>query len=225
MIPKANNPFRFFNCLRLTYLTGIKAKNLQELLDYLEIAPPSVIYQHTHRFIEVHQGLVPEPPNEFAGWVTQVLRDEILGERLAAIDTIQFNSLIELQQALVSCIEDHLKINKNLRDSPDGKEFNFMRAVRFSFPTPYCARDLKEFLDCIKKVNNSSLYFHYFEAKLRSPIGVNDFSHWLETELGEKSLAATISTPGFYAQTFEGVRSTIISLIEKRFKELPHVST
>lgn len=222
MIPQANEPFCFYTRLSLTFLTGVKAKNLQELLDYLKIAPPSVIYQHTHRFIEEHQNLVPEPPNDFSWWVTHMLQEENLGERLSAIDTSQFNSLSDLQQSLVACIGDHLKKNKILRQSPDGKEFHFMRALRFSVPTPYRARNYTEFLDCLKKVSTSSLYLHIFEAKLRPSLGINDFSHWFETELGEKSLAALISTPTLRTQTLDGLRLYIIGLVEKRIKELTH---
>ncbi|MBI1823838.1 MAG: hypothetical protein HY200_02115 [Nitrospirae bacterium] len=223
MTPRTDQPFCFYTRLSLTFLTGIKAKNIQELLDYLKIAPPSVIYQHTHHFMEEHNNLVPEPPNDFSWWITHMLQDEILGERLAAIDTTQFKSLSNLQQALVSCIEDHLKINRVLRQSPDGKEFHFMRTLRFSVPTPYRARDYSEFLECLKKVSSSSLYLHIFEAKLRSSLGINDFSHWFETELGEKSMAALIATPNLRSQTLNGLRLNIIGLVEKRIKELTHV--
>jgi hypothetical protein len=205
-------------------LTGIKAKSLAELVEHLKEVPESVIYQHTHRFLQQHQYMVPEPPNDFADWVTYNLQDEKLGERLAAIDTVRFNSLNDLRQALVSAIEDHLKKEKNPRQSQEGKEFHFIRALKFSAPTPYEAYDLSEFMDCLKKVGLSSLYLHVFEARLRPPLGINDFSHWFETELQEKPLARKVASLDPYTQTLEGLRSKIVGLIERRLQELSHAA-
>lgn len=225
MIPRASEPFRFFTRLSLTLMTGIKAKDLKELLEHLKAVPEPVIYEHTHRFLQQHQHLVPEPPNDFSHWVTHMLQDEKLGERLAAIDTIRFRSLNDLRQAIVSVIENHLRGNNNLRQVPEGKEFHFMSATRFSIPTQYQVYDLAEFLDGLKKVSISSLYLHVFEARLRPPLGINDFSHWFETELGEKVLAKKVAGLDLYTQTLEGLRSRIIGFIEKRFQESSYAAT
>jgi hypothetical protein len=224
VIPRAREPFRFFSRLSLTVLTGAKAKDLGELLENLKTVPESVIYHHTHQFLQQHQYLAPEPPNDFAYWATHMLQDEKLGERLAAIDTIRFSSLNDLRQALVSAVESHLEKHKNLRQVPDGKEFHFMSAIRFSVPTPHQAHDLAEFADRLKKVSLSSLYLHVFEARLRPPLGINDFSNWFEKELGEKALAQKVAGLDPYSQTLEGLRSKMIGLIEKRLQELSHAA-
>lgn len=205
-------------------MTGIRAKNLRELLENLKTVPESVLYQHTHRFLQQYQYLVPEPPNDFAYWVTQMLQDERLGERLASIDTVRFSSLESLRQALVSVMEEHLKGGENSREAPSGKEFHFMRAIRFSVPTRHIAHDLSEFADCLKKVSISSLYLHIFEARLRPPLGVNDFSYWFETNLNEKDLARNVSGLDPYTQTLEGLRSRIIGFVEKRLEEMSHAA-
>jgi len=224
MIPRAKEPFRFSTRLSLTVLTGIKARDLRELLEHIKAVPEPVIYEHTHKFLQKHQDLIPEPSNDFSYWATHVLQDEILGERLAAIDTIRFSSLNDLRQAIVSAIENHLK-KSSTRQAPAGKEFFFMRAIRFSVPTRYRAYDLAEFLEGLKKVSISSLYLHVFEAKLRPPLGVNDFSQWFETELGEKALAKKVAGLDPYNQTLEGLRSRIIGFIEKRFQESSYAAT
>ena len=56
-------------------------------------APDAVIYYHTHHFLEEHHYLTPEPSNDFAVWVSDALGDEVLGERLASVDTFEFPSL------------------------------------------------------------------------------------------------------------------------------------
>ena len=225
MLPKAKEPFRFYSRLGLTVMTGTKAKDLRELLENLKTVPESVIYEHTHRFLQQHQYLVPEPYNDFAYWVTHLLQDEKLGERLSAIDTVRFNSLKDLRQAFVSVISNHLDKNSSLRQAPEGKEFHFMGAIRFSMPTQHQARDLAEFLDCLKKVSISSLYLHIFEARLSPPPGRNDFSCWFETALDEKALAKKMESLNPYSHTLEGLRSKMIGLIEERLKELSYAAS
>lgn len=224
MIPKATEPFRFFTLLSLTVMTGIKAGDLQEFLEHLQTVPESVIYHHTHRFLQAHQYLVPEPPNDFAYWVTHMIQDEKLGERLAAIDTVRFHSLEDLRQALVAAIEEYLSTVGSLRRVPEGKEFHFMKAVRFSMPTSYVAYDLAEFAECLTRLSISSLYFHVFEARLRPPLGVNDFSHWFETQLGETELARQVERMDPYTQTLEGLRSKILGLVQKRLERPSHAT-
>jgi hypothetical protein len=222
MIPQAKEPFLFFSRLTLTVLTGRQAGDLHGLLEGLREAPDMVIYQHTHRFLQQHQHLVPEPPNDFAYWVTHVLQDDELGERLAAIDTVQFGTLAALREALVSAISRHLEASRPERTAPPGREFHFMRAIRFSLPTRYRAHDLGEFLDGLNSVSISSLYLHMFEAKMRPPFGINDFSRWLETELGENELALAVSRLDPYTQTMEGLRKRIAGLVRSRLEELSH---
>src|SRR5438876_10001227 len=97
----AKNPFHFVTQTSLVELTGLRARELYELLNHLKTVPLSVIYYHTHHFLRQHQFLSPEPPNDFAYWVTNVLQEDRLGEQLAAIDTIRFASLRLLKEALV----------------------------------------------------------------------------------------------------------------------------
>jgi len=223
-LARAKEPFHFYTRLSLTFLTGLKARTVTELAEHLKTAPESVVYQHTHRFLQAHQYLVPEPPNDFAYWVSDMVQDEKLGERLAAIDTVRFSSLEELKSALVKTIEEYLGGGVAPRTVPEGKEFHFMRAVRFSIPTRSVACDLAEFADCLRKVSISSLYLHVFEARLRPPLGVNDFSKWLDGQLGEGALARKVANLDPYAQTMEGLRSRILKMVEKRLKEGSHAA-
>src|SRR5213080_4887444 len=84
----AREPFHFWTRLTLTKLTGRRAVDLAELVEHLRAVPLSVVFQHTHHFLVQHQYLSPEPPNDFAFWVTNVLQEDELGERLAAITTV-----------------------------------------------------------------------------------------------------------------------------------------
>ncbi|MFA6317590.1 MAG: DUF5752 family protein [Elusimicrobiota bacterium] len=219
---RAAEPFRFCSRLSLTVLTGAKARDLSEFLGHLRTVPESVIYQHTHRFLQQHQHLVPEPANDFAYWATQILGDERLGERLASIDTVRFDSLAGLRDAMVAAIEAHLETGAVCRAVPEGKEFHFMAAVKFSLPTRYEAFDLAGFAEGLRGVSISSLYLHVFEARLRPPLGINDFSYWLDHGLGEKALARKVADLDPYTHTLEGLRARILGFVESRMREEAH---
>jgi hypothetical protein len=210
-------PFRFVTHLTLTELTGRRAHDLLDLLRHLKIVPLSVIYYHTHHFLEEHSYTFSAPPNDFAFWISHTLQEERLGEKLAAIDTIQFTDLESLREAIVSAIETHLKTAKSLRPAPEGSDFFFMSSRSLVVPTPHEARTLEEFAGALQKVSIHSIYHHVFEARLRLERG-NDFAEWLKG-LDEKVLAWQITLMDPYTQTLETLRKRMIRLVERRIFE------
>lgn len=215
---KAKEPFRFCTRLHLSELTGLRAATLSQLLDLIKVVPDSCIYHHTHRFLQQHQYLSPEPPNDFAFWVTNILGEDELGEMLVSIDTMQYSTIHDLREKIILTIENYLKDNilAKLKFSRPGEEFHFIKSVSFILPTNYIANDLKEFSEILKKVTVDSIYFHIFEARLRLEKTSNDFSLWLENSLGEKPLADQISKFDPYTRTLEDLRNTLIQIIERR---------
>lgn len=217
---KAEHPFHFVTQESLIELTGQRAHNLQEMLAYLKTAPGAVIYYHTHHFLKQHQFLSPEPANDFAYWVTNVLQEDRLGEQLASIDTVRFPSIRALAEKIVSVIEAYLAKSASHRTAPPNEEFHFMRSRSFLLPTSHSASDLAEFASAVEKIGHASLYHHMFESRMRIGKETNDFSLWLESELGEKALARGIAALDPYTQTMEGLRNQILYLVRSRLAQL-----
>jgi small-conductance mechanosensitive channel len=217
-LKRAGEPFRFYSRTYIKELTGLKAKSLRELVDTLKKVPESVIYYHTHRFLEEHHYLIPEPSNDFAVWVNDVLGEEVLGERLASVNTFEFHSLSILRERIVVIIEEHLAGGSNSREAMPGREFCFIKSVSLVISTPYVVNDLREFIEALRKISLGSLYFHVFESRLRLGRGLNDFTIWLRDSLKEDELGEEIARLDPYTYTLEGLRSTFIELIEKRIK-------
>lgn len=213
---RAQHPFVFYSRLHLFELTGIIARNIPQLLKHMHAASGTSIYQHTHHFIQQRQYLSPEPPNDFAYWISEVLGDKYLGEEIASIDLMSHTSIHSIRDALIGVIEKALKERPNLKKltAPEGSGFAFLKSVSFAFPTEYTARTLSEFAEGLKKVTLNSIYFHIFEARLRLERPTNDFSMWLETSLGKKALAEKISKLDPYSQTDERLRQQILRLVE-----------
>ena len=217
-LKKATRPFRFYTRLYLKELTGLTASNLAELANILKEVPESVIYYHTHHFLEEHHYLTPEPANDFALWVSDELGDEVLGEKLANIDIFDFLTIDALRARIEGVIRDYLSKNPNGRTAREGREFHFIKSISFIMPTSYIANDLREFVEVLRQVSIDSLSYHIFEARLKLKKGVNDFATWIEEYLGDKDLANKLAYLDPYNYTLEGLRSTIIQVIEKRIK-------
>lgn len=217
-ILRAQEPFSFHTRLHLKELTGLKATNLESLLSQLKTVPGSSVYYHTHHFLQQHQFLSPEPPNDFAYWVGEVLGEDLLSEKLASIDTVQFHTIRSLRQKIVQTIEDHLKAypGSAARSSPEEEAFHFMKAVSFILPTPFVAWDVREFVEVLKRISVHSVYFHVFEARLRLEQPTNDFALWMEKNFHDHELSRQLENLDPYTYTLESLRAELIQIIERK---------
>lgn len=209
-------PFRFCSSLNLTLLTNRRAADLHQLLDHLRVVPGSVIYYHTHHFLVQHQYVSPEPPNDFAFWVTHDLQEPRLGEELAAIDMVQFRTLRALRERIIVVIERFLASALEHRVAPPEREFHFRESVSFIVPTGHVATNPAELATCIAQVGVGALMFHFFDARLRLERGANDFSEWLGRECGEVALADAIARLDPYTYTLDGLRHAVVDVIRTR---------
>jgi len=218
MNKQAAEPFEFNSQLSLTELTGLKARNLQQMLTLLKEVPGASIFHHTHRFLRQHMYLSPEPPNDFAYWAENSLGDRPLAEALASIDIIHCDSVRAIRERFIAIISEHLRSSPQAaqRFTSDDSAFHFMKAVSFIFHTGHKASNLKEFADVLRTITIDSIYFHIFTARLRLEKGNNDFSRWFAESLGETQLAAQIANIDPYTCTAESLRGILLRLIEKR---------
>jgi hypothetical protein len=202
-------PFYFYSQLHLVKLLGLKAKNPVELLELIKQVPASSIYYHTHRFLQQHNYLSPEPPNDFAYWITAILGLENLGEIVASVDIIRFTTIEDLRKEFIKILTTYITKKGFIIDCEPGEEFHFMSCVTVIVPTPYVAHTIEEFVEAVAKVSIHSLYFHIFEARLRLGGSENDFSRWFR-DIGMEQLAREVSRLDPYTMTLEGLREKII---------------
>lgn len=203
--------FHFRTTLDQTLLLGRKARNIHELLAGIEAVPDASIYYHTHRFLQQHHYLSPEPPNDFAYWISEVINDARLADALSSIDIIEFNSLGALRNAFVMVLRENEDPDGRSLSCPSGGEFHFMASRTFVLSTPHVARNLEEFFAALGRVSVGSLYYHIFEAKLRLEKGENDFSRWFR-DSGFPDLAEMMTRLDPYSYTLEGLRNEILKL-------------
>lgn len=212
-----NNPFHFSTQAHLVKLLGIKASNPVELLEGIKTVHPSSIYYHTHRFLQQHHYLSPEPPNDFAFWLTNTLNLAELGEAIASINIITFKKIEDIRAEFIRILNDYISKGKHITSCPEGEEFYFKGCTTFVLSTPFVANNLKEFVEALDKISINSLYFHIFEAPKRLQRDENDFSIWFR-DIGETELADQLTKLDPYMITLEGLRKKIKNMVQKYVK-------
>ncbi len=218
ILQKAKNSFVFYARLSLTLATGKSVSTARSLLEALKTCPDSVIYAHTHRFLQVHQFTGPSPANDFSLWASQALGDEELAEKLGVIEPLSYSSLAQMRKDFISILSRHLESRTDNRSVPPGQELHLLSSIRFSIPTGQKAWDLEEFWKSLQKSSPATLYLHAFESRLRSSQGISDFSKWLKEEIGEAELAQKIADIDPHAQTLSEIKENILAMTAQRLE-------
>lgn len=211
-------PFDFKQCASIIKSTGKKAKTLRELRDKIALVSDESIFHHTYQYF-LKEKRVLEYTNDFAQWTGEILKENILAEQLSNIDPYTFKSISDLKDETVRVINEYLKAFPKTRAAISGDEFYFNESTTFVSPVGVEAKNLAEFLMAIKYVDLESIYFHFYEARIRPPEEVDDFSNWFEDALNKKELAHRIRTIDPFMHGLEATRLHIIEIVEEELKK------
>ncbi len=213
---------KFYTERRIVELTGLRARNISDLYLILRSVSGSAIFHHTHEVFLQHHFAAPFFRNDFAAWVTEAVQEVHLGEELAGIDIRDFMSIRSLRMRILAILKNHLDRQPDLRQSPNGDGFHFCKAKSFLLPTHLEVRDLPEFLEALRKITKSSLFYHFFEARFRLGRRTNDFSNWLQ-KIGEDETARAIDRLDPYFLDLEELRRRIVLIVEAALGKRPGV--
>lgn len=211
-------PFVFCECTTLVQPTGHRAREARGLLSWIRKVKPGVIYHHTHQFFMKTTVDIPEYPNDFAMWAADVLEERALAEKLGSLDLFIFRNIEEIRRALITILRNYLGDHPEPRIARRGDEFFFNDTVTLVFPMSSRITTLRDFIAKLKTVGTSSLYFHFFEARMRLERPTDDFSAWLETGLGNKSAAERIRSLDPYHYSLEALREEILMILNQAGK-------
>ncbi|HOO56726.1 MAG TPA: DUF5752 family protein [bacterium] len=209
-------PFEFFTEAHLVEVTGISAKNLNELLDNLHRVSGSVIYCHTFKTMLEHHFITEGFRNDFALWIMDSIGDEELGERLSSIDLIDYVTLRDYRMKMIEIIKDHLSVYPEAGDRPakQGNPFFFCEANTYFMTTYRVANTLEEFANHLRRSSRNSIFFHFIESRLRVGATINDFSVWMIQSLGMNELGRKINALDPYKYSLDDLKDQICELVE-----------
>jgi len=213
---RAKKPFEFNTSSQLIEITGRKAGSLKEFLEIIKQIEDSSIFYHVHHAFREHQFAPRIYSNDFARWIGEKLNENALAEQVANINIKDYTKIKSLREKIVEIIENHLKNDPDGGKLPAKHKFYFCKNISIIRKTKYAAWDLNEFCDILRQVGMRSLFFHFFEARLRLGRKTNDFSDWISYNFNDNKLARRIESLDPYLYTMDQLRDKIISLIRKR---------
>jgi hypothetical protein len=210
-------PFEFRQCINILKATGQRATNLRELQNIIASVRDECIFHHTYQFfLKVH---ILDYTNDFAFWAGESLEERALSEQLSNIDPYDYKSINDLRNQIIKVIHEYLEKFPEPREAMPGKEFYFNETVTLIFPEGIRARNLAEFLTAIKHVDADSIYYHFYEARIRLGSGVDDFSRWIEDIFGKTELAEKIRSIDPFMHNIEGIREHLVEAIEEEVRK------
>ncbi len=207
---QAVKPFIFNQCISIPKATGKWAKNLKELKKMIVAVSPDSIYHHTYQYFL--KGRILEYTNDFAQWAGESLEERALSEHLSIIDPYEFNNIEDLRKKLLDVIDDYMERFTSPKDAFPGNEFFFNEGLTVISPAGMRVRNLAEFQIAMKSLEKGSIYYHFYEARVRH--GVDDFSAWMLEALGNEKLASKIKSIDPFMHNAEEVRTHIIEAVE-----------
>jgi hypothetical protein len=211
-----NKSFIFTQCVKIIKATGKKAGDIHELRAIIAAISEESIFHHTCQyFLKEH---MLEYTNDFAHWAGESLEESSLAEHLSNIDPYDYRNISDLRNELLRVIDDYNKRFPEPRKAIPGDEFYFNQTITLTFPVGIRAQNLAEFLIGIRYIDAQSIYYHFYEARMRLRNGVDDFSLWMEQVLGKKELAGKIRAIDPFMHHIEGIRTYIITAVEEEVR-------
>lgn len=178
--PTNPGPFQVKDCAALILSLGKSALSLRELRDHLTVVPVQSISHHFYESLMRPAFDDPEYRNDFAGWARHQLHDHQLAERLALVNPMDFPDTELLRQRLLDIIEDHLAEVPQVPRAARGQEFTFLRSQFVVLNTGLRAGTPDELATMIPRLSTGSIFYHFVEARRRTPLKIDDFSVWLQ---------------------------------------------
>jgi hypothetical protein len=212
MLKRAKRGFEFVAASYLVRIRPERAWTIGELAQNLSKVSDASIFYHTFQSLESHHYTLFS--NDFAQWVTASCNEAVLAEELAAIDLRDINSIEELRHSLVSAVEHYLSSNPQVADRPAYQPFYFCEAIEVIVSLDSQAYTLQELAAGIRQLSLHTLHHYFITSRLREPLQINDFSHWIGDDLELPELAAKLNGIDFYMNTLDGVRKEILQTIE-----------
>ncbi|UCH81229.1 MAG: hypothetical protein JSW20_01110 [Nitrospiraceae bacterium] len=211
---KASKYFEFKQCVSIVKATGQQAKNLKELRKLIASVGDESILHHTHQYFI--KGHMLDYTNDFSQWAGEYLEERALAERLTSIDPYTLKSITAVRKELIREIDAFLDAFPEPRDVTSGNEFYFNETINLVFPVGVKTKNLAEFLVALEHVDSGSIYYHFYDSRIRLGEGaVDDFSRWIEHTLGRKNLADSIRAIDPFMHSIESIRSHIKNVVEE----------
>jgi hypothetical protein len=218
--PKApkTQPFLIKDCALIAIATGKRAYNLRDLRDNLQTIHPGSIYYHFWGGLLRPRFDDPEYNNDFAAWSAHGLHDKKLAERLSIIDPREHASLEDLRQEIIEVVEERLDQIESPLWAKREERFDFIRSHIIIFDTKRKILRPEEFSRIMPGLSVGSIFYHFIDARRRTPDAIDDFQYWIQGLDGTYAgLCQKINEIDPYFSTLTELRSQLADLFRDYF--------
>ena len=167
------------DCALVVLATGRRARLLQEFRDHLRDVEPASLYHHFWGGLLQPRFEQREYNNDFAAWIRHGIHDGVLAERLAALDPTYFDDLEDLRFEVLELIDGRLDEVEYLAWAHATEPFEFVRSQIVVLDTTRRLTEPCELADVVPQLSTSSIFYHFIDARRRTPEGHDDFRDWL----------------------------------------------
>lgn len=220
MSTPSENKFFIKTCALAAIATGEGARSLLELRDKLASVDDGCIYYHFWGGRINYQFVHAQHHNDFSSWAFHRLHDNILSERLSIIDPTEFESLEALRQEVLETLDRRLDDYEIIFWTRKEDQFHFIRSTIIVFGSDATIAHPGDLADAIEKLPPSSIFYHFIDARTRTPEKVDDFSGWLKV-FGEQyeMLIKRIQSIDPYFLSLTQLRDLLTQVIRSYFKQ------
>ena len=136
------------------------------------------------------------------------------------LDPTDYADLEDLRQDLIDEIETRLDENELIVWTRVDQQFMFITSQIVVFDTQKRIEDPRQLLTAIRSMSPSSVFYHFIDARRRSPDTMDDFSAWLYG-FGDtyKDLCYLIGSMDQYFLTLSELRDQLVLLFQKYFRK------
>jgi Family of unknown function (DUF5752) len=167
------------DCALVVLATGRRARLLQEFRDHLRGVEAASLYHHFWGGLLQPRFEQREYNNDFAAWIRHGIHDGVLAERLAALDPTHFDDLEDLRFELLELIDGRLDEVEYLAWAHATESFEFVRSQIVVFDTARRLTEPRELAEVVPQLSTSSIFYHFVDARRRTPGRHDDFRDWL----------------------------------------------
>ena len=171
--------FSIKDCALVALATGKKVQQLQEFRNIISEIDPASIYHHFWGGLLQPRFEEREYNNDFAAWIQHGIHDVVLAERLSALAPTSFSDLEALRWEIIELIDSRMDEVEQFAWMRATKQFEFVRSQIVVFDTKKQLRHPNELISAVTKLSISSIFYHFIDARRRTPHGSDDFSDWL----------------------------------------------
>jgi len=174
------NPFVVKSCTLPAISLGRKAHTLIQFHDELKTIPDGCFYMHFWGNRLFPRFVNPDYHNDFAIWAYEKINDQFLAERLCVIDPMDYPDMKSLRNVVIQTIEQRMNEVGEERSKQIVEPFYFVSSKLIICNTPYKIETADELAKRVHKLAPSSIFYHVIDAKMRTPLKMDDFSTWLQ---------------------------------------------